>query len=296
MKIAVWKTGHEIADTVAVALAEGLNAKIYSTALRPNDDVCIDNIKPYDAHLFYGVLRGTEWIGVYCDQEKIPYFILDRGYTNPGHFDGNYRISYRGTQFKWHEGIPRKPVDIKLEPMRYKGDYVLICPPTTTVCNLFGIDRDVWIINAWAQCGWTEYVMRDKGETFYNLESQLGDARAVITFNSSVGWQALQMGIPVLSDVNHSAIGSFYRCTDLSTLIDNLQNKPDNRLELFEAMESHQFKLSDTSGLWKLLDHYLTQSSSDMMQERPLPQMCVPIVSVREPNQTLVSHFLSTEN
>src|SRR4051812_36204771 len=108
MKICVWKTGHEIADTVADALAEGLNGICFSTDSKKDCD-----FSAFDAHVAYGILRGNAEVFRGCDKAGVPWFNVDRGYLNPSHYDGYYRISYRGTQASWHEGIPRKPVEIK---------------------------------------------------------------------------------------------------------------------------------------------------------------------------------------
>jgi hypothetical protein len=279
MKIAVWKTGHEIADTVAEALAEGFDAPLFSAY-----EVNKINTADYDAHIAYGILRGAAEVFKDADRCGVPYFHLDRGYFNPGHYDGYYRISCRGTQASWHEGIPRKPIDIKREPRRTKGDYVLICPPTKAVCDFFGISLKGWEMAATLLCyqACMPGRWRQKG-SIVAIEDDLANARAVITFNSSVGWKALQMGVPVLSDINHSIIGSHYQCTDLQSLTDKLQNMPDTRLELFEAMEAHQFTLGEIrqGKAWPLIQHYLSTSAG--IAGKPLPPMSAPIPSHEGP-------------
>lgn len=259
MKIAVWKTGHPIADTVAQALAEGFDADIIHTK-----DASIQTIKAYGAHVGYGILRGTSEVFRLCEQFAIPWLNVDRGYFNPSHYDGYYRISYRGTQARWHEGIPRKPVDITLEPRREYDRHkpILVCPPTPAVSDFFGLLGKIWRLPD------SKYEIRNKGDA-----SPIDWDRysAVWTFNSSVGWKALQMGFPVLSDPDHSLIGSFYKTRNLNLLLENFHIAEDNRLQIFEAMQAHQFTLEEIKQgkAWPLIKHYLSMSAG--IAENPSP-------------------------
>ena len=282
MRIAVWKTGHAIADTVAEALSEGLDAEInhvYQNASDPHWHVWQETNA--NVHIAYGILRGTERVFKNTDH----WFHVDRGYTNPGHYEGNYRISYKGTQAKWHEGIPRKPWGGRLEPMRrYDASKpILFCPPTDAVEEFFGL-QDWYLENIPIGA----FIKRQKGET-RPLEEDLDRCRAVITFNSSVGWEAIRRGIPCLSDVNHSLVGSFYGETDLNKLRQKFHEAPDNRQELFDTMAAHEFTLGEIKQgkAWNLINHYL--SSSATTAEKPSPLTCVPTPS----KSALTSRFQS---
>jgi hypothetical protein len=281
MKIAVWKTGHEIADTVADALAEGLNGKVYSAS-----DCRLLPIADY--HIGYGILRGVADIFRMADKEKIPvtWFNVDRGYFNPSHYDGYYRISYRGTQAKWHDGIPRKPWSGNLEPWRGFNSTkpVLLCPPTEHVAKFFRLkyNADKLAATDWEHEHLQNAFKRGQGVTVRQKGStapiQWDEYSAVITFNSSVGWQALQKGIPVISDPQHSIIGSHYKHYGLNSLTDFSQYMVDTRLELFEAMNAHQFTLDEIKRgeAWPLIIHYLqnhTKSSSAMTPANPSAPM-----------------------
>lgn len=279
MRIAIGRTGHEIADTIAEALIKGFGHS-------SNADVFIG----------YGILRGMD------EQFKRykHWFNVDRGYFNPGHYDGYYRISYRGTQAIWHEGIPRKPINIELYNKRKlwekknwesKKEYILICPPTEPVCKFFNIQGS-WINNVVRQLRGRSYKIRKKGDS----QPINWDAiSAVITFNSSIGWQALQRGIPVISDPNHSIVGSFYKHHHLLTY--NLQEMPDNHLELFEAMNAHQFTLEEIrqGNAWDLISHYLKYSSDTIAGKSPVPTS-LPIPSSSAHDYSLKSIFSSIGN
>lgn len=257
MKIAVWKTGHHIADTVA----EHFNGDKYEVSKRD-----IQTFGRYDAHVAYGILRGTDEIFRACSDSRIPWFNVDNGYFNPGHFDGYYRISYKGTQAKWHDDIPQQDIEFKLEDWKNINwdDITLVCPPTEAVCSFFNLNREAWlqdIKDKYLHTG-LHLALREKTDIPF---TEWNRVKAVITFNSSIGWQALQRGIPVYSDPQHSIVGSYYKAK-LKNPIDFLSDeyKAIDREPLFRAMRSHQFTLQEISEgkSWPLLNHYLKRSLS----------------------------------
>jgi hypothetical protein len=69
----------------------------------------------------------------------------------------------------------------------------------------------------------------------------------VITYNSSVGIEALRQGIPVISDPVNSSIGSY--------LIG--KNYLDfDRDPLFNMVQAHQFKIGEKEKINCLISHY----------------------------------------
>lgn len=256
MKLAIWKTGHQIADTVADALYADLmprmrgrnsDCPIYCEANICNAEF-IDkyNLDYYDAHLAYGILRGPNKVF----KESVNWFNIDRGYFNPGHFDGYYRISYKGTQCKYDAQL-QKDIDFTLEPWQ-SGHIILIVPPTDAVAEFYNVDKSKWLEDAKTQ--YSPYIVK------YKDDGQIipwSDLKGVVTFNSSIGWQALQKGIPCISDSQHSIVGSYYS----QNLIDyNLENvKTIERLKLFKCMRAHQFTLAEIrrGDAWTLIEYYL---------------------------------------
>jgi len=251
----IYRTGHEIADTVADALAEGFNG-----------------FPECDAAIGYGILRGMDKA---LARHK-HWFLVDRGYFDPAHYSGYYRISYKGTQARYSEySLVTSEYSKPLQNIRTTGDYVLICPPTEAVCGYFGVIYSEWCKSATheAEANGFKWVMREKGNPI-PLADMLAKARAVITFNSSVGWQALQRGIPCLSDVQNSVVGSYYgvnSLADVITLHDTLPREP-----LFNFMRSHQFTLEEIrqGKAWCIIKYYL--STSDMTAEKQLQQTFAP--------------------
>lgn len=273
MKLAVWKTGHPIADTVADAFssygdidfidnADKIitgNARNISYPASEVPRVIAELYNQYGTNICYGILRGAS--NVFAANS---WFNVDRGYFNPNHFDGYYRISYKGTQAKWHHGIPQKDIEFRLEDWR-SGELgsILIVPPTQHVIDFFGLPhQNDWIAqesNKIFNAGYRGNMwVKHKDD---NRKIDWNYVKGVITFNSSIGWQALQRGIPVISDPEHSIIGSFYK-HHLKNNIDFLSDeyKAVDRLPLFKAMQGHQFTLKEISEgkAWPILNHYLS--------------------------------------
>lgn len=279
MKIAVWKTGHIIADTVADALAEGFynESKIRFTkeflGRMPRDQTQIG----------YGILRGNNRIFCQAEISGNPWFNVDRGYFNPGHFDGYYRISHKGTQAKYDPAFDAPECDIELDPICKddKSKPVLFCPPTEAVAQFFLSDctyggifsLDKWCLENVPLGG---FIKREKGD---KNPIDWDSIRAVITFNSSVGWQAIQRGIPCMSDPLHSVVGSYYNTKSIDELIEMFNTKP--RKPLFNFMRAHQFTLDEIrqgNANW-LINYYLSKYSSAGTAEKPSLQTLPPTPS-----------------
>lgn len=277
MRIAIWKTGHEIADTVAQSLEEGFDEKARILSYDCSE-WCSKIDESTDCHIAYGILRGTRNI---FKQSGKPWFNIDRGYFNPSHFDGYYRISHKGTQVKYDRAFPiTKEFEGKLEPVRKydKSKPVLVCPPTDAVCYFFGFKW--WNPEKIEQ----KFIIRPKGDP---KPINWNEISAVMTFNSSLGWEALKRGIPCLSDTQHSVVGSYYNTKSIDEAIEMINTRP--RKPLFDFMRSHQFTLAEISrgDAWDLINHYACMS--DGTHARQSAQMSVPTLSA----SALKHHFQS---
>lgn len=248
MRIAVWKTGHEIADTVADAIAKGLtNATIYHTDKIKNaqqihdrrNNKCGCVICSADVHIGYGILRGTAEVFRLCDIFKKLWFNIDRGYFKPFHFDGYYRISLCGTQQTLF--LDKLETDCKrfdtlgisindYEPT--VNGHILACPPTEHVVEFFGREIFEHVIHGPSR-------IRNKGCN-RSLEEDFNNCRSVLTFNSSVGWEALRRGIQVNSDPIHSIVGSWQKMIDKPIHLDF-----NERHKLFGVMGDLQMTLEE---------------------------------------------------
>lgn len=247
MRIAVWKTNHPIADTVAEAVYYGLGCHSYETISGPILTSKIENIDRYDIHIGYGILRKMDEVFRECDRQGKPWFCVDRGYFKPGHYDGYYRVSLRGTQQTggWpspdYERWKRLELEIESRPeTNRRSGMMLYCPPTLHVAEFFTAQG--WVDSIHEMDG----VIRHKGD---NSPIDWNGFRGVKTFNSSVGWEALRRGIPVESDPLHSLVGAWAKTHDLMA----------TRRELFATMSAMQLTLDEMrSGmLWPLMQKLL---------------------------------------
>lgn len=217
----IFKTGHQIADIIS--------------------DI-VGDLPDMDCTVAYGILRGTREEFA----KAANWFEIDRGYYDPGHFDGNYRLSYRDMQAIYHDGIPSEPYSVELDDWRDPDSgYTLICPPTAAVCTFYGISHIDWVWGAVKRCNGSPYRIREKGTADPLAWDEVG---RVITFNSGVAWQAVQRGIQTISDPDHSLVGSF---TKAKKVLDGY-----DRTELFNIIGFHQFKLGDKEKICRILQHY----------------------------------------
>lgn len=272
MKIAVWKTGHLIADTVAGAVRIGFDP-ICGKDKYDNDfieamplaSVSLEEKKPWlewaDIHIAYGILRGTDEVFRWCKSNNKPYACLDKGYWKPGHYDGRYRVSLNGTQQTFgfdklapdYERWEKLGIEI-LEPSK-RGLLPLVCPPTDYVQSFFTSARHSW----WERQRFEnidlvgDYIYRQKNSK-NPLQYDLDLCSKVITFNSSVGWEALRQGIPVTSDSNHSIVGSYQKWLDKS-----LHSSYEDRRRFFAVQASLQMSLAEIKQgmLWPLIQKLL---------------------------------------
>lgn len=275
MKIAVWRTGHEIADTVAEVvvqcfrtekrgnnLVHSFGSSIADCAELHHTDEIINGLPNADIHIGYGILRGMDEVFRACDKAGKPWFHIDKGYWKPGHYDGYYRISLRGTQQTF--GLDRlKPdyerwdafglsINTKLPTERRLTQLRLVCPPTDYVAAFFGTDERYWsTMNAGNT---SEYLFRRK-DCDRPLQQDLNATKEVITFNSSVGWEALRQGIPVVSDPDHSIVGAYQKMLDI-----DLSKDSNERRKFFAIQAGLQLRLDEfkSGALWPLLQTLLT--------------------------------------
>lgn len=283
MKIVVWETKHEIADTVASAIKESLSCHRIETVnpayLRKYSNELIES---YDCHLAYGILRGTADVFKECDTRGLPWFNVDRGYFHPNHYDGFYRISLRGTQQT--TGLDKLEPDyerlaaLKLDIKPWRGfdavKPVLVIRPTEHVQQFFNTDAisSTWFgIQEWILASeGIDYCVRTKGDP---TPINFNDYNYVLTFNSSVGWQALAAGIPCVSNPNHSIVGAWFNPTNCDKSQKQLEDISEmqykERERFFAVLASLQLTLVEMRAgkLWPLMSKLM--STSGMTVENP---------------------------
>lgn len=225
MKIALIETSHAISQTVMRSITQSTGWDLYNVQNAPN-------LHRYDAVIAYGILRGTAEIM----RSRQHWFEIDKGLYGAGHYDGNYRISYRATQPIYRQdSLKANEIDVS------RPGYTMVCPPTEHVCEFFGIDRQDWIRDNWDHDN--ECLVRTKGDQAPMDWAKIG---RLVTFNSSLGFEALKRDIPVISDPVHSTIGSYYK--------NSIQ---PNMNELLSFCDEHHFSLSNGGKICRIVESYL---------------------------------------
>lgn len=257
MKICVWRTGHEIADRVADSISKGW----YNT--EDLSDAVINDCDFY-AHIGYGILRGMDKVFRACDKINKPWFNIDRGYFKPKHFTGYYRISLRGTQHTQGGDYAdyRRLRDLGIDIAPWRGfaprHPVLVCPPTDYVLNWIPETKN-WLretVNDLVKKNIPYSIRFKDAHNVFDMQNHIKRSNYVVTFNSAVGWEALRLGVPCVSDPNHSIVGSHFRHISL----DKLSEAQDSaRRELFATMASLQLTLAEIKSglLWPLMQKLL---------------------------------------
>lgn len=215
MPIYVWHTGHQINETLSMALHAGIPQNILKH-IEWADNYCNSTNK--HIAVGYGILRGTGDIFKHNTEHWIDYYEVDRGYINPKHFDGYYRISKNGLQAKYKDvDLPGDRLEkLKIERANWfnpKGK-IIVCPPSGYIENYYGITPGLWEKTICDTLTHTEkmfdislpFKVRNKDDTT-PLENDLQNARCVITFNSNVAVDATIKGIPVLASENSVVCG-----------------------------------------------------------------------------------------
>lgn len=222
-------TGHDIADRVAQSLENCFDCKArLATSVKDED------IDQASFVIGYGILRGTAEVYKTAERLKKPWFVLDNGYFHPGHYDGYYRMGYRGTQGPYK----KRAFDVVMpEPMKRNPVAGLVCPPSDAVCQFFGVDKKKWTDEAirYVTARGKQVVIRDKSCN-RALDVDLEHSAFVYTFNSGVGWKAISRGIPVVSDSELSIVGQWGK---------GLTATDADRREFVASLFADQFKLAD---------------------------------------------------
>lgn len=193
--------------------------------------------------ILWGGWRGNYAIIKMMDYFKKDYFYIDHSYSARGHELGNYRIAIssrfagqpkevcfdRSTFFQTQE--PDKPY---LLPWRKTGEHILICPPSSNL--------QVWKNNrSWEETIisqlklYTDRPIKVKRKDSKDL-SCFKNAWCAITDQSNVAYDALNLGIPIITMENeiYSYAGSIG--------IQNVESpNMGNREYLFNWLAYNQF-------------------------------------------------------
>lgn len=258
MTIYVWHTGHPINETVSQALHAGIPQNIlYDTEFAAN------YVQANNKHVAvgYGILRGTATVFNHNKDCGVDFWEVDRGYINPRHYDGYYRISKNGLQAVYTDiDLP----DDRLNKLNFtraewynpKG-HVLVCPPSDYIEYYYNLPLGGWLkaILPFLQDVNHRVIVRSKSDTA-PLNDHLKDAYCVITFNSNVAVDAAIKGIPVVTG-EYSVVGNWCGNKLHDVVTNNINVSDPGRVDkLLRFLSYNQFTLDEISkGIaWRILN------------------------------------------
>jgi len=244
--IHLWYTEHDINRRVLDAVTAGLSRAGAAPQAMQSEGA---RSLPEGEHICYGVLRGADAVLKTADRMGWPWYHIDNGYFRPGHFHGYYRITQGNTQAQFtatqaSDGERWRKLGLEIAPwQRNHLGHVLICPPTAAMGAFFGIDPQAWLSQVLATlsgCSARPVAVRHK-QSSRPLEEDLLGAHAVVTFNSSVAWQALLQGIPAIAD--RQCVVRSWNHFDFSDIEKDLTQC--DRQALFHCLANNQFTLQE---------------------------------------------------
>lgn len=257
MTIYIWHTGHPINEQISLALHAGIPNSILKHTEWADNYIASTN---KHVAIGYGILRRTADVFRHNAANNIDYYEVDRGYINPSHYEGYYRISRNALQATYKEqDLPGGRLDrLKFEKANWhhpKGQ-IIVCPPSEYIENHCNFVPGWWereIVKV-LENGNRSFKVREKSDTT-PLEHDLKDAYCVITFNSNVAVDAAIKGVPVVTGA-HSIAGRWCG-NSLTNVVDGKIAPPTaERVDKLLRFISHnQFTLEEMrdGSAWKTL-------------------------------------------
>lgn len=253
MTIYVWHTGHQINETLSMALHAGIPQSILK-----HTEWADNYFSSTNKHVAvgYGILRGTGDIFHHNQKHNIDYYEVDRGYINPNHFDGYYRISKNGLQAKYKADVDY-PEDrlskLKFERAEWfdpKGR-IIICPPSEYIEQYLGLAPGWWENEIVQSLDGKTFKVRNKSDAT-PLDNDLQGAKCVITFNSNVAVDAAIKGVPIVTGM-YSVAGRWSQNSMANVMNDTL--KVQDPYDLLKFISYNQFTLEEIkSGMaWQII-------------------------------------------
>lgn len=152
----------------------------------------------------WGLLRGTPYLYHRIREARGRFIYIDHGYFNRGHFKGHYRAVWDGFQQNQVLDVPDdrwKDLGLSLTPWRRNKDgIVLVCPPSPTVTEVFGLER--WADKTVAKLRKLTkrpIVVREKIEaTKTPLTAVLPEVSCIVTHNSMAAVEGIRHGVPAI--------------------------------------------------------------------------------------------------
>lgn len=198
MKPVVYNTPGGPWTRIAPSLAKGIGCPLVSTT---------DGLQPNTVGFFWGLLRGSPDLIKKSIQSFQPWYYLDHGYFNRGHYHGHYRVTY--CDFQQRQLIERpsdrwKKLGVSLMPWR-SGRKIIVCPPSEHVQRIFGLQKwEQTTLDTLRMHTDRPIVIRRKTDPGPFAES-LNDAHCLVTSSSIAAVESVLSGVPVFIEAISAA-------------------------------------------------------------------------------------------
>lgn len=252
-------TGKESQDTIVRGFAKGAGAQIL-----PIQHYLKGGIPPKASGvIFAGMLRGNMLLYNDVMAKGVDYYYIDHAYFKSGYDHPAWmRVTRNGfaqnniitnDQTRWNTYFQKPMMPYNFEDK----SKILVLPPSPAVKRTFGVDN--WldkVIRTLTRHTNRQIVVREKGgpvldstgtktiewQKFHHpqtIDEMWNDLYCVVTFNSAVGIQALQKGIPTICT-------KFCPAWPLSNKLENIENLLKfNRTPLFASLSWGQYTLDE---------------------------------------------------
>jgi len=239
---------------IGSAYARGLS----ETTMTPNEYNTQDN---HQDVVIYGLLRGLQSCQRCAIKHDRDWVYMDNGYMEPGHWAGNYSVTYNWYQHTGEGDYPRgkerfERMDVwhTLYPWTKSGEYILLLPPTEAYARLMKLDSTAWVEDTIRKLQMStdrQLKIRAKPNSMLggkkipkmgtSLEEDLSKAYATVTYNSKAAIESIVRGVPVFMTLPGCAASVGY--DDISLI--ETPHYPDDRQRWLYALAANQFNIEE---------------------------------------------------
>lgn len=240
------------------------------------DPIDITKTKDCTKTAFFGILRGTNVLYKWAQENKIDFYYVDRPYWGETRRHPFHVKVVKNNHLKnWMEKRPddrfKKSFPWPIHPWKKNGRNIVVCPPSNAIQEFFGVqdwldntlktlkentDRPVIVktkgynpIIGYDNQGAMKVIGKDNNPPLGKLD--WNDTYAIVTYNSNITLEATTKGIPCFTDV-HNACAPISE-TDFSKIE---TPKYVDREPLYHSMAYGQFTSEELSNgyVWRILD------------------------------------------
>jgi len=221
--IYISSTNRELTEKYVNFAHKGLKGSI---KLSPNDIIKTNDC---DKVVFFGILRGTNLVYKWAEENKIDFYYMDRPYWGDTRRNPFFVKIVKNNHLKnWQEIRPddrfKSSFPWKIRPWQKSGREIIVCPPSNAIAEFFGAknwledtlkilqantNRTIKIRNKGYNplVGYDaqgHLIVRGKDNTPPSEPIVWENVHAVVTYNSNITLEATTRGIPCFTDMHNA--------------------------------------------------------------------------------------------